>query len=401
MVVSLGHRESFVPIATPREEENQEGQIMMDKTFSDLDTPTRILLGPGPSMVSPRVLRTMAQPLLGHLDPQFLALMDEVQQLLRYVFQTQNELTIPVSGTGSAGMEAALCNFIEPGERVLIAINGYFGGRMFEMAGRYRAQVDRLERPWGQVFDPGEFEVALKGKNYKLVALVHAETSTGAWQPGIAEIATAAHRNGALLVLDTVTSLGGLPVEVDAWGVDVAYSGSQKCLSAPPGLAPLTVSPRAREVLRNRKTPVANWYLDLSLLDKYWGHDRTYHHTAPITMNYALREALRMAAEEGLEKRFARHRENAELLWEGLEALDLPPLVPRQVRLPSLTTPTLAPSIDDAAIRRRLLDEYNVEIAGGFGPLKGKVWRIGLMGFSSRRENVTLLLAALKAILSN
>jgi len=368
--------------------------------FKDLDTPSRILLGPGPSTVSPRVLRAMAQPLLGHLDPQFLALMDEVQQLLRYVFQTQNELTIPVSGTGSAGMEAALCNFIEPGDRVLIGINGYFGERLFDMAGRYRAQVDRLERPWGQVFDPGEFEAALKGKNYRLVALVHAETSTGAWQPGIAEIAAAAHRHGALLVLDTVTSLGGLPVQIDAWGVDVAYSASQKCLSAPPGLAPLTVSPSAREVLRNRKTPVANWYLDLSLLDKYWGHDRTYHHTAPITMNYALREALRMAAEEGLENRFARHRQNAELLWEGLEALDLPPFVPHEHRLPSLTTATLMPSIDDAAVRRRLLDEYNVEIAGGFGPLKGKVWRIGLMGYSSRREYVTLLLAALRAILS-
>jgi alanine-glyoxylate transaminase/serine-glyoxylate transaminase/serine-pyruvate transaminase len=260
--------------------------------------------------------------------------------------------------------------------------------------------VDRLERPWGQVFDPGEFETVLQGKSYKLVALVHAETSTGAWQPGIAEIVATAHRHGALLVLDTVTSLGGLPVEIDAWGVDVAYSASQKCLSAPPGLAPLTVSPRARQVLRGRKTPVANWYLDLSLLDKYWGHERTYHHTAPITMNYALREALRMAAEEGLEQRFARHRQNAALLWEGLEALDLPPFVPIEHRLPSLTTATLMPSIDDASIRRRLLDEYNIEIAGGFGPLKGKVWRIGLMGFSSRRENVALLLAALKAILS-
>jgi alanine-glyoxylate transaminase/serine-glyoxylate transaminase/serine-pyruvate transaminase len=373
---------------------------MVATEIKDLDTPSRILLGPGPSTVSPRVLRAMAQPLLGHLDPQFLALMDEVQQLLRYVFQTQNELTIPVSGTGSAGMEAALCNFIEPGDRVLIGINGYFGERLFDMAGRYRAQVDRLERPWGQVFDPGEFETVLEAKNYKLVALVHAETSTGAWQPGIAEIAAAAHRHDALLVLDTVTSLGGLPVEIDAWGVDVAYSASQKCLSAPPGLAPLTVSPRAREVLRSRKTPVANWYLDLSLLDKYWGHDRTYHHTAPITMNYALREALRMAAEEGLENRFARHRQNAELLWEGLEALDLPPFVPLEHRLPSLTTATLMPSIDDAAVRRRLLDEYNVEIAGGFGPLKGKVWRIGLMGYSSRREYVTLLLAALRAILS-
>ncbi len=221
--------------------------------FEDLDVSPRILLGPGPSTVSPRVLRTMATPLVGHLDPQFLNLMNEVQEMLRYLFQTRNELTIPISGTGSAGMEAALCNFIEPGDRVLVCVMGYFGERMVDMAGRYGAQVDRLDRPWGQVFEPGEVADALKGRKYKLVAMVHAETSTGACQPGIAEIAAAAHRNGALLVLDTVTSLGGLPVEIDAWGVDVAYSGTQKCLSAPPGLAPLTISPRAREALRTRQ----------------------------------------------------------------------------------------------------------------------------------------------------
>jgi len=368
--------------------------------FPDLNVPPRILLGPGPSTAAPRVLRAMAAPLVGHLDPQFLTLMDEVQQMLRYVFQTQNELTIPVSGTGTAGMETALCNLIEPGDRVLIAINGYFGERMFDMAGRYGAQVDRIDRPWGQVFDPSEIEAALKAKKYKLVALVHAETSTGACQPGIPEIAAAAHRQGALFVLDTVTSLGGLPVEIDAWGVDVSYSGTQKCLSAPPGLSPLTVSPRAREALRNRKTKVANWYLDLSLIDKYWGKERTYHHTAPISMNYALREALRLVTEEGLEARFTRHRRNAEMLWDGLEALDLTMLVPLEFRLPTLSTPTLPPSVDDMAVRRRLLDEYNIEISGGFGPLKGKVWRIGLMGFSSRQENVTLLLAALRQLLA-
>ncbi len=368
-------------------------------TYSDLNVSPRILLGPGPSMVPPRVLRAMATPLVGHLDPQFLELMNEVQHMLRYLFQTQNELTIPVSGTGSAGMEAALCNFIVPGDRVLVCVMGYFGERMVEIAGRYGAQVDRLDRPWGQVFHPDEVEATLKGKNYKLVALVHAETSTGACQPGIAEIAAAAHRSGALLVLDTVTSLGGLPVEIDAWDVDVAYSGTQKCLSAPPGLAPLTVSPRARETLRSRRTPVANWYLDLSMVEKYWGKERTYHHTAPITMNYALREALRLVMEEGLQERFARHRANAELLWEGLEALDLPLLVAAQHRLPTLSTPQIPPGAEDAAIRRQLLDDYNIEIAGGFGPLKGMVWRIGLMGFSSRRENVTLLLAALEHIL--
>jgi alanine-glyoxylate transaminase / serine-glyoxylate transaminase / serine-pyruvate transaminase len=372
---------------------------MATKTYDDLNLSPRILLGPGPSMASPRVLRSMATPLVGHLDPEFLSLMNEVQELLRFLFQTKNELTIPVSGTGSAGMEAALCNFIEPGDDVLIASMGYFGDRMQEMAGRYGAKVERLERPWGQVFDPAEIETALSKKKYKLLALVHAETSTGAWQPGIPEIAASAHRHGALLVLDTVTSLGGLPVEIDAWDVDIAYSGTQKCLSAPPGLAPLTVSPRARQALRDRNTPVANWYLDLTTLEKYWGKERTYHHTAPITMNYALREALRMAAEEGLEARFARHRANAELLWQGLEALDLPLLVPYENRLPTLSTPQIPPSADDAAVRRRLLDEYNIEIAGGFGPLKGKVWRIGLMGFSSRPENVILLLAALEQIL--
>jgi alanine-glyoxylate transaminase/serine-glyoxylate transaminase/serine-pyruvate transaminase len=368
--------------------------------FKDLNTSARILLGPGPSTAPPRVLRAMATPLVGHLDPEFLTVMEEVQQMLRHVFQTKNQLTIPVSGTGSAAMEASLCNFIEPGDRVLVAVNGYFGERLCDMASRYGAQVERVERPWGQVFDPEELERALRSGPYRLLALVHAETSTGALQPGIKEIAAAAHRHGALLVLDTVTSLGGLPVEVDAWGVDVAYSGTQKCLSCPPGLGPLTVSPRAQEVLAQRSSPVGNWYLDLSLVSKYWGKERTYHHTAPISMNFALREALRIAVEEGLQARFERHRANAEQLWDGLAALDLPPLVPRENRLPTLTTPQLPSSVDDMQVRRRLLTEYNIEIAGGFGPLAGKVWRIGLMGYSSRRENVRLLLSALEDLLS-
>lgn len=366
--------------------------------FSDLDLSPRILLGPGPSMVSPRVLRAMATPLVGHLDPEFLTVMNQVQQLLRYVFQTKNELTIPVSGTGSAGMEAALVNFIEPGDNVLIGVNGYFGERLYDMAGRLGANVDRLERSWGEVFDPDEVAAALRQKAYKVVAVVHAETSTGALQPYVAEIARAAHEHGAILVLDTVTSLGGVPVEIDAWDVDVAYSGTQKCLSCPPGLAPITVGPRAREVLRNRKSKVPNWYLDLTMVERYWGSERTYHHTAPITMNYALREALRIVAEEGLEARFARHRANAELLWAGLEELDLPPFVPLSHRNPTLTTCQIGPAIDDVGVRGRLLKEYNIEISGGFGPLKGKIWRIGLMGHSSRRENVALLFAALRAI---
>ncbi|MBE9474687.1 MAG: alanine--glyoxylate aminotransferase family protein [Chloroflexi bacterium] len=369
------------------------------KSYQDLNISPRILLGAGPSMVAPRVLNALSAPVIGHLDPEFLALMQEVQELLRYVFQTENELTVPVSGTGSAGMEASLCNFIEPGDNVLVAVLGYFGERLAEIAGRYGAQVDRIDRPWGEVFDPDEVKTALGQKKYKLLALVHAETSTGVLQPGIAEIAAAAHQNGTLVVMDAVTSLGGLPVEIDAWDVDVAFSGTQKSISAPPGLAPVTIAPRAREVLRNRSTPVRNWYLDLSLLEKYWGSERTYHHTAPINSNYALREALRLVVEEGLEARFERHMANAKMLWAGLEDLDLSLLVPEENRLPTLTTTVVPPGVNALEIRKQLLNDYNLEIAGGFGPLAGQIWRIGLMGFSSRRENVLLLLAALREIL--
>ena len=366
--------------------------------YVDLDTPARILLGPGPSTVPPRVLRAMAHPLVGHLDPQFIALMDEVQELLRFVFQTDNRLTIPVSGTGSAGMEAALCNFIEPGDSVLIGVSGYFGERLCDIAARYGAEVRRLERPWGDVFAVEDVEQALQEKPAKLVAVVHAETSTGALQPieGMAEVV---HRYGGLLVIDCVTSLGGVPVNIDVWDVDIAYSGTQKCLSCPPGLAPLTVGPRALEVLQQRQTKVANWYLDLTELQKYWGSERTYHHTAPISMNYALREALRLVYEEGLEERFQRHRTNAELLWEGLKALGLQLHVPLSHRLPTLTTVLIPKGVDEATIRRRLLQEYNIEIAGGLGAFKGRVWRIGLMGYSSRRENVLLLLSAMERLI--
>ena len=372
---------------------------MEAKSYHDLNIPPRILLGPGPSMVPPRVLSALGSPVIGHLDPEFIAIMKEVQELLRYLFQTKNELTVPVSGTGSAGMEAALCNLIEPDDHVLIAIKGYFGERLFQIAERYGAQVDRIDRPWGEVFDPDEIKTALGQEKYKLLAIVHGETSTGVQQPEIAEIAAAAHQNGALMVLDTVASLGGVSVEVDAWDIDVAFSGSQKCISAPPGLAPLTLSPRAGEVLRNRSTPVKNWYLDLSLLEHYWGDERTYHHTAPINMNYALREALRLVAEEGLEARIERHQTNAETLWSGLEDMDLSLLIPVENRLASLTTPNVPPGVDALDIRKKLLNDYHIEIAGGFGPLQGQIWRIGLMGFSSRRENVLLLLAALREVL--
>lgn len=366
--------------------------------YLDLNIIPRTLLGPGPSGVHPRVLQALAYPLVGHLDPQFIALMNEVQDLLRYVFETDNQLTIPVSGTGSAGMEAALCNFIEPGDSVLISVNGYFGERLCDMAGRYGAEVRRLERPWGEVFTLEEIEAALKSKPAKIVALVHAETSTGAMQPldGVADLV---QRYGGLLLVDCVTSLGGAPVRVDARGIDIAYSGTQKCLSCPPGLAPITIGPRAREVLQSRKSKVANWYLDLTMVANYWGASRTYHHTAPISMNYALREALRLVQEEGLEARFARHRANAELLWAGLEEMDMALHVAPEHRLPTLTTVRVPAGVDEAAVRKALLDDYNVEIGGGLGNLKGQVWRIGLMGYSSSRANVTLLLAALRELL--
>jgi alanine-glyoxylate transaminase/serine-glyoxylate transaminase/serine-pyruvate transaminase len=366
--------------------------------YTDLNTSERILLGPGPSMVHPRVLRVMATPLVGHLDPQFLTVMDEVQELLRFVFQTKNEFTLPISGTGSAGMEAALCNFIQPGDEVLIGVTGYFGERLCIIAERYGAKVRRIDKPWGENFSPEEIETELKKKPAKLVGLVHAETSTGALQP-MDEIGAIVHSYGGLLLLDCVTSLGGLPVKIDEWDVDIAYSGSQKCLSCPPGLAPITINERAREAMCERRTPVTNWYLDLCLLDNYWGEERTYHHTAPITMIYALREGLRLVYEEGLEARFARHQLHAEMLWEGLEGMGLTMHVPVEYRLPTLSTPRIPEGVDDLAIRKQLLNEYNIEIAGGFGKLAGKVWRIGLMGYSSRVENVTLLLAALEGLL--
>jgi len=358
----------------------------------------RTLLGPGPSNPHPSVLAAMSYPLIGHLDPQFIDLMVKVQEDLRYVFQTKNALTIPVSGTGSAGMEAALCNFIDPGDRVLVGVNGYFGERICDMAGRYGAEVRRLERPWGEVFTSEEIRTVLEGHPAKIVCLIHAETSTGALQP-LEDLASVVHEHDGLLLVDCVTSLGGVPFKVDDWGIDIAYSATQKCLSVPPGLAPLTVGPRAMEVLNARKTKVPNWYLDLTMVGKYWGPERTYHHTAPISMNYALSEGLRLVREEGLEARWARHQVNAEALTEGLLKLGLEPLIPLEHRLPTLTTVRIPEGVEDAAVRRALLDRYGIEIAGGLGIFAGKVWRIGLMGHSSRLENVTTLLGALEHLL--
>jgi alanine-glyoxylate transaminase/serine-glyoxylate transaminase/serine-pyruvate transaminase len=350
-------------------------------------------------MVPPRVLRVMATPPVGYLDPAYLQVMQETKSLLRALFQTGNDFTVPISGTGSAGMETALCNFIEEGDDVLIAIHGYFGERMAEMAARYGAHVDRLEKPWGEIFTPEELDAALSKKRYKLLAIVHGETSTGCLQTRVDEIAAAAHRHGALLVLDTVATLGGVPVDVDGWDVDICYSGSQKCISAPPGLAPITVGPRAWDALEKRQSPVANWYLDIKGINRYWGDSPAYHHTGPANMVFALREALQIIAEEGLDARWARHRGNAERLWEGLTGLGIPPRVPLDYRMASLTTAQLPEGLDEAAIRRTLLNDYNVEIVGGFGPLAGKIWRIGLMGHSSRREHVELLLALLAKLI--
>lgn len=364
-----------------------------------LEMPFRLLLGPGPSNPHPRVLQAMAMNEVGHLDPKFISLMNEVQELLRYAWQTDNQFTIPVSGTGSAAMEATLANTVEPGDVVLIGVKGVFGERLCDMASRYGADVRRLEKPWGEVFTLEEIRAGLETHRPAILGLVHAETSTGALQPmeGIGQLC---REFDTLLLLDTVTSLGGVPVFLDEWLVDMAYSGSQKCLSCPPGIAPLTFGERAMARLSNRSTKVANWYLDMTMVGKYWGPDRTYHHTAPINMNYGLREALLLVAEEGLENRWKRHQENAEMLWAGLEELGISCHVAKEYRLASLTTALIPEGIDGKAVSGQLLQNYNIEMAAGLGQLAGKVWRIGLMGFNSRRENVTLLLAALKDTLA-
>jgi alanine-glyoxylate transaminase/serine-glyoxylate transaminase/serine-pyruvate transaminase len=363
--------------------------------------PPRLLLGPGPSMVHPRVLRAMSAPLLGHLDPAFLTLMNEIQRLLRYVFRTANPFTIAVSGTGSAGMEAALVNLVEPGDTVVVGVNGVFGARMATMVERCGGKAIRIETPWGRIIEPEDVRAALaRSRPVKAVALVHAETSTGVWQP-LEEIGRLCREHEALFVVDAVTSLGGVPLEVDAWNIDVCYSGTQKCLSCPPGLAPLTLSERAQAAIRRRRTPCQSWYLDLALVAEYWAEStRAYHHTAPISMLYALREALRLIQEEGLAARFERHQVNSAALLAGLAELSLTPLAAEGRRLPTLNCVTLPPHLDDAAVRAALLREYGIEIGGGLGLLKGTVWRVGLMGESSTRSHVETLLGALEEIVA-
>ena len=370
----------------------------MPEIAKEIEVPKRILLGPGPSNVHPRVLKAMSMPLIGHLDPEFLKIMDQTMELLRTVFQTKNRLTIPVSGTGSAGMEAAFVNFIEEGDKVIVAINGVFGERVADLLRRLKAQITEVRAEWGRPIDVSRIEEELKKDRFKAVTIVHAETSTGVLQP-IEGLGKLAKENGALFIVDTVTSLGGVPVKVDEWMIDVSYSGTQKCLSCPPGISPFTVNERAIEVMKGRKTKIPSWYFDLTMIEKYWGSERVYHHTAPISMIYALREALRLIIEEGLEARFKRHFENYKFLSEKLGEIGINYLVEEKYRLPSLNSVLIPAGVNDKDVRKRLLDQYDIEIGGGLGVLGGKIWRIGLMGYSSNKDNINLLVNALKDIL--
>ena len=378
---------------------DQPQRIRERKKFEKFQPPRRVLLGPGPSPVEDRVLQAMAAPVLGHLDPLFLRCMDDIQEMLRYVFETGNRVTVPISATGSAGMEAALVNIIEPGDEVVVCIHGVFGERMLDIIGRAGGKPVIVRAEWGHAIERRDIEAALDTSKPRALAIVHAETSTGVLQDitGLGELA---RDKGALLVVDAVTSLGGHPVGVDRNGIDVCYSGTQKCLGAPPGLAPITFSERALERIRARKSKVQSWYLDMTMVEKYWGSDRTYHHTAPISMNYALREALRIVCDEGLEARWQRHELNHRALVAGVEAMGLEMSVAPKHRLWSLNAVRVPEGVDDARVRGRLLNDSNIEIGGGLGPLKGKIWRVGLMGSGSSRENVLLVLEALHRALS-
>ena len=362
--------------------------------------PNRLLLGAGPCNVHPRVLQAMSSSLLGHLDPHFLGVMDDVRSKLRYVFRTENPVTIPISGTGTAGMEAAIVNVIEPGDTFVMAANGYFGQRLADIAERNGANVVFVGHEFGEAVAPARVKEALatSGK-VKAVGIVHAETSTGVASP-IKEIADIAHEAGALLIVDAVTSLGGVELHVDEWGIDICYSCTQKCIGAPPGLAPFTMSPRAMEVVTNRKSKVRSFYLDLTELGSYWDR-RAYHHTAPISMIYALQEALTLVTEEGIENRWLRHKRNAAALRSGLNAMGLSIVADASIALPSVTTVRSPDSVNEADARKFLLENHNIELSGGLGPLAGKVWRIGMMGHNSTANNVLMVLSALEEALAS
>jgi alanine-glyoxylate transaminase / serine-glyoxylate transaminase / serine-pyruvate transaminase len=366
---------------------------------TELNPTPRFLMGPGPSDVNPRVLRAMASPLIGHLDPQFIQIMDEVMEMTRQLFQTKNQVTSVISATGSAGMETCLVNLLEPGDTAMVCVSGVFGNRMCDIVERCGAKLVRVDAQWGKPIEPAQVKAALENCKPKLVAIVHAETSTGVLQP-LEEISRIVYSADSLFLVDAVTSLAGNQVKVDEWGIDAIYSGTQKCISAPPGLSPVSFGPRSVEIMDSRKTKVQSWYLDMSMIRKYWsGAKRAYHHTGPISMIYAIHEALRIVLEEGLEARIARHKRNHEMLRDGLIAMGFEFIVAPEFRLPNLNAVKIPAGFDDAEIRNRLLNEYNIEIGAGLGDFAGKVWRIGLMGESCTQNHINMLLSALKQIM--
>lgn len=360
--------------------------------------PQRILLGPGPSNIEPRVLQAMIAPILGYLDPLYLECMNEIQRLLRSVFETENRVTFPISGTGGAGMESCIANLVEDGDEVIVCVNGFFGQRAADLVERWGGKVLRVEAEWGQPLDMQKLRDTFRNSTARIVVMIHAETSTGVRQP-IEQLGSLRDIRDAIFIVDTVTSLGAHPVGIDRNGIDASYSCTQKGIGAPPGLSPVTFSERALEKIRSRKGRPRSWYLDIQLIDKYWSAERVYHHTSPALMNYALREALAIILEEGLKNRWKRHERNSQALVAGLEAMGLQMLAAPEHRLWTLNTVRIPDGIDDARVRTRLLNEHNIEIGAGFGSLKGKIWRIGLMGAGSTENNVLLLLSALRRVL--
>lgn len=363
------------------------------------EAPLRRLMGPGPLDVHPRVYKALSSPVIGYLDPVYLKVLDRIGELLPPVFGTRNRLTNAMPGTGSSGMEACVANLLEPGDGILVCVNGFFGDRIRQMAQRQGAEITVIEEEWGKPIDPQRVEAELKQRSYKLLAMVHAETSTGVLQP-VEDIVRLAKEYDTMMMLDTVSSLGGIEVKVDEWGIDACFSCSQKCIGCAAGLSPITFSDRAVETVKKRKNPVNSWYLDISLIEKYWGTERVYHHTSSSTLNYGLLEALLLIHEEGLEKRFARHLKNHKALVAGVEALGLKMLVSPEYRLPTLNTVLIPEGVDDVKLRRYLLEKFKLDIGGGFGRLKGKVWRVGLMGYSSSADNVLFFIPAISRALA-
>ena len=373
----------------------------MNEPIGELLPPPRIMMTPGPSNMHARVYRALATPLVGHMDPWFIGMMGEVQTLLRSVFQTDNRMTYPISASGSGSIEAAVINPLEPGDEAIVCSNGWFSERMAVIGERTGAKIHRVEAPYGKTVDPDDVRRAARGRKIKLVGLAHGETSSGVVQD-IDQYRKVADELGAILVVDAVATLGGIPLHIDRQRIDICFSGSQKTLSAPPGMAPITLNARVEEMVRSRKTPVQSWYFDFVPIMSYWGKERTYHHTPPISLIFALREALRLALEEGLEARWERHRQNQHALNAGIEAMGLELFVKNPAdRLPTVSAIVVPAGVDELKVRSQLLDEFNLEIAGGFGPVKGQIWRVGLMGYSSQKTNVLLLLAALEKVLGD